>query len=307
MARERRQIRNKNILFFVVLGLFILFAWMNNSGSVAEAEVLASEESSEEGTGVAGNRLEAIRQRGYIEVVTEPYFAPYEFIDSRKEGQEKYVGAEMELAKFIAQDLGVELRIVPLEFDAVLSGISTGKYDLAISALAYTPARIEAMNMSTGFYIRSDSPGHGLIIRKEDAEEIKGVEDLADKTIVYQSGSLQQMFVEEQVPKVAEEKRVSSTNDTFLSVSEGKADAAAIPIGTATLYIEANPDSDLMIVEDFRFFQDEKTAGQRIGIRKGEDELTAYVNERILEAEKKGLLTKWYDEAVIQAKDLGLD
>lgn len=201
MARERRQIRNKNILFFVVLGLFILFAWMNNSGSVAEAEVLASEESSEEGTGVAGNRLEAIRQRGYIEVVTEPYFAPYEFIDSRKEGQEKYVGAEMELAKFIAQDLGVELRIVPLEFDAVLSGISTGKYDLAISALAYTPARIEAMNMSTGFYIRSDSPGHGLIIRKEDAEEIKGVEDLADKTIVYQSGSLQQMLSKSKFPK----------------------------------------------------------------------------------------------------------
>ena len=98
----------------------------------------------------ASNRLEEILQRGYMEVATEPYFAPQEFIDSSKEGDEQYVGCDIELAKYIADKLGVELRIVPLEFAAVLSSVTEGKYDMAISALAYTPERAEAMNLSDG-------------------------------------------------------------------------------------------------------------------------------------------------------------
>lgn len=87
------------------------------------------------------NRLEEIRKRGYIEVCTEPYFAPNEFIDSSKTGQDQYVGYDMDLAQYIADAIGVELRIVPLEISAVLAGIAEGKYDLAISALAYSSAQ----------------------------------------------------------------------------------------------------------------------------------------------------------------------
>ena len=96
----------------------------------------------------AANRLEAIKERGYLEVVTEPYFAPMEFIDPTKEGDEKYVGADIELAHHIADELGVECHIIPLDFTSVLSGVTTGKYDMAISALAYTPERAEAMELA---------------------------------------------------------------------------------------------------------------------------------------------------------------
>lgn len=64
-----------------------------------------------------------------------------EFIDPTKEGDEKYVGADIELAHHIADELGVECHIIPLDFTSVLSGVITGKYDMAISALAYTPER----------------------------------------------------------------------------------------------------------------------------------------------------------------------
>ena len=97
----------------------------------------------------AQNRLEAIRERGYMEVVMEPYLAPFEFIDPSKKGDEMYVGADVELAKYIAEELGVECRIIPLDFATVLSSITEGKYDMAISGLAYTPARAEAMEMSS--------------------------------------------------------------------------------------------------------------------------------------------------------------
>ena len=90
-------------------------------------------------TDSAKSRLDEILERGYITVATEPYFAPNEFIDPSKEGDDRYVGSDIELAKYIAQQLGVECRIVPLDFSTVLSSVTEGKYDIAISALGYKP------------------------------------------------------------------------------------------------------------------------------------------------------------------------
>lgn len=252
------------------------------------------------------NRLDAIKERGYLEVVMEPYFAPYEFIDPSKEGQEQYVGSDVELAKYIADKFGVELKIFPLEFGAVLSSITEGKYDLAISALAYKPDRAEAMNMSKGYYFSKDNPGYGLLIRKEDASDIKGPEDVKDKVIVAQSGSLQELFVNEQVLEYREFKRVSATTDGFLMVEENKADACAVSIGMAQLYIDANPNAGLMVVENFEFKVDEIMDGTRIGIPLGEDELTDEINKIVDEVVSTGIYEKWYSEYTEYAKKLGL-
>lgn len=257
-------------------------------------------------TNKAKNRLEAIKERGYIEVATEPAFAPFEFIDPSKKGNEQYVGSDIKLAQYIANKLDVELRIVPLEFTAVLGSITEKKYDLAISALSYTPARAEAMNMSKGYYFSKDSKGHGLLIRKGDEAKIKGADSLADKVVVVQSGSLQELFANEQVSKKKELKRVSATTDGFLMVQEGKADACVTSIPTAQLYIDANPNSGLMVVKDFKFKEDEKTAGNRIGIPKGEEELTAKINEIIDEVIKSGDFEKWHVEYTKHAKELGI-
>ena len=256
--------------------------------------------------GAEKNRLEKILERGYIEVATEPYFAPYEFIDPSKKGNEQYVGSDMELAKYIAEKLGVELKIVPLEFSAVLGSITEKKYDLAISALSYTPARIAAMNMSKGYFFSKESAGHGILVREEDLDKIKGPADLSDKTVVVQSGSLQELFLTEQVPKTKEVKKVSATTDGFLMVQENKADAIITMIPMARLYIEANKDSGLAIVEGFEFTQDESTAGTRIGISLGEDELTEKINEIIDEVINAGLFEKWHIEYTEYAKSLGL-
>jgi polar amino acid transport system substrate-binding protein len=114
------------------------------------------------GAAEAADRLEDIKKRGYIEVATEPYFAPNEFIDPTKSGDDKYVGSDIELAKYIGKNLGVDVKIVPLEFSAVLTGVTEGKYDMAISALAYTPVREEAMNLSKGYHFQKGQKGHGI-------------------------------------------------------------------------------------------------------------------------------------------------
>lgn len=87
------------------------------------------------------SRLDKVLAAGKITNVCEPYFAPYEFIDNTKSGQEQFRGADMELARYIAKELGVELEIVPLEWSAVLTGVGAGKYDMAVAGMAYTPER----------------------------------------------------------------------------------------------------------------------------------------------------------------------
>ncbi len=285
-------IKRRGIMgFVVVLALSMLISGCTASAGV-EKDVT--------------NRLEEIKERGYLEVVMEPYFAPYEFIDPSKDGMEQYVGSDVEFAKYIADELGVELKIIPLEFSAVLSSVTEGKYDMAISALSFTPARAEAMNMSKGYFFPEGGAGHGLLIRAEDKDSIKGPDDISEKVIVAQSGSLQEMFVNDQVPEYKEFKRVSATTVGFLMVQENKADVCAASIPMAQLYIDANPGANLMVVDNFEFFMDESTSGTRIGMPKGEDELTEEMNRIIDKVMESGEFDKWHMEFTEYAKSLGL-
>ena len=251
-------------------------------------------------------RLETIKEKGVLEVVMEPYFAPNQFIDPTKTGNDQYVGSDVELSKYIAEKLGVKVKIVPLEFGAVLSSITEGKYDLAISGLAYTPARAEAMTMSKGYYFSKDTPGYGLLARTADLETIKSADDLSDKTVVVQSGSLQELFANEQIPQMKELKRVSATTDGILMVQENKADAIVVAKSMGQLYIDANPTAGLRIVDGFEFKVDEQFDGTRIGITKGETDLETKINEIIDEVVKSGIYDKWYNEYTEYAKKLGL-
>ena len=252
------------------------------------------------------NRLNEILERGYITVTTEPYFAPNEFIDPSKEGDEQYVGADIELAKYIANELGVECRIVPLDFTTVLSSITEGKYDIAISALAYKPDRAENMNLSNSYYTSENSEGYGIAVRSDMVDQIQSVEDLADLVIVVQQGSLQQYFLEEQVPAYKEIKYVSSTNDAFLMVQEGKADAVATATSFARLYIDANEGCGISMVESFRFEADERYNGIVVAMKNGEDALLERINEIVDEVVENGIYQQWYDEYTEYAATLGL-
>ena len=252
------------------------------------------------------NRLNEIKERGYITVVMEPYFAPNEFIDSSKTGDDQYVGSDVEFAKYIANKLGVDLQIVPLEFGAVLSSIVEGKYDLAISALAYTPERAENMELSKGYYFSDDDLGFGLVIREEDKDKIKTIEDLADKIVMAQSGSIQESLINQNVPKYAEFKRLSSTPDCYMALSEGKSDCVCAAISHVQLYMEANPDCGLYVIPNLQFETPEEFDGTRCGAPKGEKDLIEFVNGCIDELLASGQYAAWVEEYKEYAAKLGV-
>ena len=255
--------------------------------------------------GQTKDRLAQIKEKGYIEMVTEPYFAPNEFIDPTKTGDDKYVGLDIELGKYIAEKIGVELKIVPLEFTAVQASIVDGKYDMAISAMAYSPTRAEAMKMSNVYQASSD--GYGFLCRKEDAEKYTSIESLKDAVVITQSGSVQESLFNDQIGKdnVKEFKLVSSMTDGYLAVAENKADVCICAIGSADPYAEANGGLD---TPDFLLEVDPNMNGTVVAMPKeGSDSLCEIVNQCIAELNAEGKIEQWDAEYKAYAKQLGIE
>ena len=244
----------------------------------------------------AVGRLEKIRQAGVLTVATEPYYAPQEFIDPSLKGQEQYVGADMELARLIARRMGVELEIVPLEFSDVLTDVADGKYDLAVSGLAYTPGRASSMELSKGYHVSDVEIANGLMIRESDRDLIRSTEDLADKDLVVQSLSLQEMLMAQNTPRYRQFRRVSTIQEVYDAVSGGEADAAVVDIENAGTYIQSHPDCGLYIIPGIGFQMDEQFKGDRIAAKKGEIQLMYFVNGVIDEILLDGSYEKWFGE-----------
>ena len=249
-----------------------------------------------------GDLLEEIKAQGYIELCTEPYFAPFEFVDPSKTGDDQYVGVDIEIAKYIAEKIGVELRIVPLDFTAVLAGIADGKYDIAISAIAYSPSRAEAMRLSNVY--KPNSGGYGFLTRTEDVDKYSSVEDLKDAVVITQSGSVQESLYNQNVKACKEFKLVANMTDGYLAVAEGKADVCICSTESAQLYAEANGG---LAIPDFRFEVDPNMNGTVMAMPlEGSESLLEVVNEAIAELNAQGKIDQWNEEYTAYAAQLGI-
>lgn len=254
----------------------------------------------------ASGVLDRIRRNGVLRVATEPQYPPFEFIDSEQLDQRQYIGADMKLAALIAERMGVRLEIVPLEFTQVLPSLTESQCDLALSAISFTPNRASSYAMSKGYYFPETSDSTGFIVREENRDGITSVADLADKTIVVKSSSLQEALAAKNIINYREIRRVSSVQAVYEAVRQGRADAGVVETEVAANYISNNPDAGLVLAENLSFTMEEAYRGYRVAAKKGELQLIYFVNGIINEVLESGLYQQWVDEAQARAKELGL-
>ena len=298
----------------LILGATLFFCTASFRTTAAESYYVENEWNYVDGSmdvskGIPQNAtgvLDRIRRKGVLRVATEPYFAPFEFIDPEQLNQHKYVGADMELAALIAKRLGVALEIVPMEFTQVLPALTENQCDLTISAIAYTPSRASAYALSKGYYFPPNTASTGFIIRQEDEGKITSLEDLADKTIIAQSSSLQEALASKHIINYKEFRRVSSLQAVYEAVSRGKADAGIVDMETASNYIRNNKDSGLILADGLYFILEEQHRGHRIAAKKGELQLIYFVNGVIDEVLEDGTYISWLQEAQKRAAELGI-
>ncbi len=301
----------KDIMKYTAAALLAALALTACGGSAEEttaAATTAAAEAESEATAApteaeteaeGGSRLDAILDAGVITMATSPDFAPYEFEDISS-GTTEYAGADVELGRYIAEKLGVELQIEAMDFNACQGAVSMGAVDMSISGFAYTEERAENCGISDG-YITSDVVEQGIIVLKDTAAELNSKEAFTGKTIAVQNASLQQQLRNEQLPDSTEEV-VTNLNDAIMMLATGKVDGVASDLTVAQQYCDNYPD---LQISDFRF--EYETEGQRVLVPKGEDELLEAINEIIAEVNESGIYAQWLEESTELATSLGLE
>lgn len=231
-----------------------------------------------------------------LKVATSPDFAPMEFVDSSKKGQESYVGFDITLAKYIAEGLGKELEIVPMSFDACQVAVEVGSVDMSISGFSWTAKRAENYNMSDYYYAGDNETEQTIVTTKANEGKFTSAADFSGKKIAAQTASLQLDLCKEQLPADCEIVEVGDLTTAFLQLQNGDFDGIAVAVGQAKVFISNNAETTAL--SGFNFEVDPKSVGNVVLMPKGADELTAKVNEILAKAYNEGLYEKWYADAL---------
>lgn len=262
-----------------------------SADSSAAAEDTAEAEAGSEAAGSgaeAGGRLAAIQAAGVLKVATSPDYPPYEFEDLTKDGQDKYVGADMTLAKYLADQLGVELEIDAMAFDACMAAVGEGRVDLTLCGMVPKEERKTVMDFTDVYYNDGDQV---LVTLSENADSYKTLADFAGKTVAAQNGTLQYDLVTSQLTD-SQCEIISAIPEAVMMLKTGKIDAIALASVSANNYVANYPE--LTICEP-KF--DYTSLGVVGGVVKDEPELLQAVNEILKGVVDEGLYFQWIEEA----------
>ena len=228
---------------------------------------------------------------GKLTVAISPDFAPMEFVDPTKTGQDMYVGFDVILANYIADELGLELVLMPMDFYACQTAVYAGIVDMSISGYSWTPDREENANLSAYYYAGDNENEQVLITLKANENLFDSADKLNGKKIGAQNAFLQQSLVEAQLPG-SELVLFTDIGTAVLQLKSGDFEFLAVAGGNADAIIAANPD---IALAGFNFYVDPKETGNVILLQKGADALTDIVNQILAQSEQ--YWGAWYEAA----------
>ena len=222
-----------------------------------------------------------------------PDYAPFAFETTDEEGNTICAGSDVELGKYLAEELDVQAEFVKMEFDDCLKAAKEGTVDLVLLGMLPEKDRTAYVDFTVSYY---EPGGQVLLVRKTQAEKFKTLDEFAGKTVEAQYGSLQAQLVTEQLPESYMELS-DTAEDAVFQVRIGKADAAALDRNLAEDVLAENDELDLAKAA-FTYEQE----GVVAGVVKGESELLEKINELIEKAVGEKMYLQWLDAATVQAR-----
>ncbi len=228
---------------------------------------------------------------GKLTVAFSPDFAPMEFVDVTKEGQDMYVGFDVKLSNFIAENLNLQLVLVPMSFDACQNAVEEGIVDMSISGFMWSQEREQKFNLSDYYFATVSHDAQVLITLATNGDRFATAEGLAGAAIGVQKSSVQADLTAEQLPD-SEAIPFTNLDEAVEHLLNGVYDCIAVADGNADAIIAAHPE---IVKSGFRFEVTEKQIGNLILLQKGNDELTQLVNNILSKAEM--YYERWYMDA----------
>ena len=225
---------------------------------------------------------------GKLTMVTSPDFAPYEFYSLDEAGTPTLAGFDIALGQYIADYLGLELEIIPMDFDGTISELAAGKADIGMAGYSPDPDRENAMSFSIVYY----TGGQAFVCHKDNASLFAALTDAnkADYQIGAQIGSIQADLAKTHTPD-ADIVELSKVTDIIAEVIAGKLDGAFIETVVAETYAKNYPELCVVLPVPY------EAEGSVVGVKKDNAALLAAVNLAIQAALDDGSMAQFVADA----------
>ena len=254
---------------------------------IASVAMLAGcgEAQSNSGNDVPNNdATEAGSGKATLTMATNAEFPPYEF----KDDGVNVVGIDAEIAKAIADKLGMELEIKDVEFSTIIEGVKSGKYDFGMAGMTVNEERLESVNFSTPY-----AKGIQVIIVPENSPITK-IEDITDKNATYKVGAQEATTGYIYMSDEIGEDRVVTYKSGNLAVANllsNKVDCVVIDNEPAKAYVAENPGLKIL---DTKYVEEDYA----ICVAKENTELLDKINKALAELTADGTVQSIIDKYI---------
>lgn len=209
--------------------------------------------------------VESVQKAGKLIIGTSPDFPPFESLSA----DGKVEGIEIEIMELICKELGVSLEIKQMDFDSVLPGVQTGKFNVGVSGISVTPER----EKNTLFTVPYCLAAQAIVVTSDSPITCKA--DLTGKTVSVQTGTTAEEFCMDNGYTV---KAFAANADAQTALTVGKVNAWVIDDLTAAemvaAYNEDHPDAPLVILDEAM-----TTEPYAFAFAKGNDDVVNKINE----------------------------
>lgn len=240
--------------------------------------------------GTSGNSsksaIEAIKAKGKLVIGTSADYPPYEF-HSTANGKDEIVGFDIEIAKQVAKDLGVELEIKDMSFDGLLVALQSDKVDMVFAGMTPTEERKKNVDFSDIYYEAT----HRFILRSGEEAGITKMEDLKDKKIGVQKGSVQESIAKDNFP-AGDIKSLDKVTDLVLDLKNNKVDAVLAELPVAKINVDKNQGIAIA-----NFEVKDPDGGCAIAMKKGSSDLQAQVNKTLAQLKQDNKINQMVMDA----------
>ncbi len=269
-------------MLLVVLLLAAFTAVGCDTGEEPVAEVEGETEAPTDGGEDAAADEVTDGEKEVLLMGTNADFPPFEFIDDNNE----IAGFDVDLAREIANNLGMELQIENMDFDGLIPAVVSGMVDIAVAAMTIREDRLENVNFSTPYFDAGQ-----VIVVNAGYDAISSEADLTDKRIAAQLGTTGQFALEDLEIPMDQITLFPKVTEVFMELKQEKVDAVVIDRPVADRYIQVHEGLEI-IGDNFT----EEVFG--IAVPKDNPELLEKINTALAELQESGkydeIFDKWF-------------
>lgn len=271
-----------SLAFLLVLAMLVLAA----CGGGSPEEDPTTDDAADNG-GSGEDVLAKVKEEGTLVIGTEGTYPPFTFHDASGE----LTGFDVEIAREIAERLGVEAEFLETQWDAMFAGLDAGRFDMVANQVGINPERQESYEFSDP-YITSTA----VLVVAEDNTEIQSFEDLDGKL---SAQSLTSNYAETATSYGAELEGVEGFNQAIELLNSGRVDATVNDNLTVLDFLKQRPDAKVKVVDESG-----DAAQSALLFRKDSGAIVDEANKALADMIEDGtydeISEKWFGENVLE-------